>query len=341
MKKGLSPSSRWRSEGHLGLTKRRAVQFVSMVLCNADIRQWGQGGISRSPVKRVCVPGLNCYSCPAAVGSCPLGAVQNAFGTGTFPLLAAGMVMAFGALLGRMVCGFLCPAGLVQELLYKIRRHKERLRENARMLYVTRKLSLFKYAVLVVLCIMLPLVMYIKEGIGAPLFCKYICPAGTLGAGVPLVIASESIRQGVGRHFVFKCVVASLFAVWSVFWYRPFCVFFCPLGAIYSLFNKTSIFGPVADSTKCTHCGKCIAVCKMPTAVYEMPAAVCKRSTAARGGEHPLDALGEAVNREEYGIVFDRECIRCGKCIASCPTKAISWRCPSLRPFGPLSDRLR
>lgn len=274
--------------------KRRITQFIAALLYNSDVKQWRTGSISHSPLKRVCVPGLNCYSCPAAAASCPLGALQNGFGTGGVPLFAAGLLLMFGALFGRLVCGFLCPAGLVQELLYKIKTRKVNVHENAKRLAMIRKISLAKYAVLGALCAVLPLLLYAKDGIGAPLFCKYICPAGTIEAGVPLVLLNESIRQAAGRHFLWKCAAALSFLVWSVFWFRPFCVFVCPLGAIYSLFNRIAIFGPIADSTKCNHCGACSAHCKMPV---------------------PLSI--SAIN--------DRECIRCGECAKVCKTGAISW----------------
>lgn len=282
-------------------SKRRIIQAVCAALYNADIRGYVEGSISRSPFKRVCVPGLNCYSCPAAVASCPLGALQNGFGAGSVPLFVLGALIAIGALFARLVCGFLCPMGLVQELLYKIKTRKIEVHKSERLLRITRKASLFKYAVLAVLCIALPLALYMKNGIGAPLFCSFLCPAGTFEAGVPLVILNKGIRQAAGWHFAFKCATAFLFAVWSVFWMRPFCVFVCPLGAIYSLFNKIALFGIAVDGTKCTHCGACAAVCKMPT---------------------PIKAKG----RDYLAAVNDRECIRCGDCMKVCRAGAIVWR---------------
>ncbi len=73
-------------------------------------------------LKKFCVPGLNCYSCPAASGACPVGALQAVSGSSKFTIsfYVTGFLMMLGVLLGRFVCGFLCPFGWFQELLHKI-----------------------------------------------------------------------------------------------------------------------------------------------------------------------------------------------------------------------------
>jgi ferredoxin-type protein NapH len=258
-----------------------------MLVYNADAKHWFSGTISRSPLKNVCVPGLNCYSCPGAVASCPLGSLQNTIGNGRFPFFITGFLLLTGTFLGRMVCSFLCPVGLVQELLYKIKSPK--VRRTQRLLKVTRKVSLFKYVLLVLFCIAFPLLLYLRDGLGSPLFCSLICPAGTVGAGIPLVLMNESLREAAGWLFTWKTVLAAVFIIWSVFMFRPFCRFVCPLGAIYSFFNKVAIFGIHVDESKCTRCGACTASCKMDTL---------------------------AVN--------DRECIRCGECLKTCRFGALS-----------------
>jgi ferredoxin-type protein NapH len=266
--------------------RRKMIQFTSMLVYNADASNWFSGKISRSPLKNVCVPGLNCYSCPGAIASCPLGSLQNTIGNGRFPFFITGFLMLTGTLLGRMVCAFLCPVGLVQELLYKIPSRKAK--KTKRTLQITRKASLVKYVFLGLLCIALPLAYYFRDGIGSPFFCKLICPAGTVGAGIPLVLLNENLRSAIGWIFTWKTGLAAVFIVWSVFMYRPFCRFICPLGAIYSFFNKIAVFGIKVDTTKCTNCGACTASCKMDTLK-----------------------------------VNDRECIRCGECLKRCRFDAL------------------
>ena len=268
-----------------GSLKRRLIQVLSMFIYNCDARHWFSGNISKSAGKHVCVPGLNCYSCPGAVASCPLGALQNSISNGRFPFFVTGFLLLTGTLIGRMVCSFLCPFGLVQELLYKIPAPK--IKKTVRTLRITRKASLLKYVILV-FCIFLPLLFFLKDGIASPFFCKYICPEGTVFAGWILALFNEDLRSALGVLFSWKTALAVCFIIWSVFMFRPFCRFFCPLGAIYSFFNKTAVFGIHADASKCTHCNACVETCKM-------------------------DVLK----------INDRECIRCGECRSHCKFNAI------------------
>ena len=102
--------------------KRTAIQVIATIIQNANFKGFFTGKIYQGQTKQVCVPGLNCYSCPGAVGSCPIGALQNSLSSMRFrfPYYVLGLLIFFGALLGRAVCGFLCPFGLVQDILYKI-----------------------------------------------------------------------------------------------------------------------------------------------------------------------------------------------------------------------------
>ena len=60
-------------------SKRRLIQLYAAVLFNANIKGYISGNIYTSKTtKYMCIPSLNCYSCPGAVGACPLGALQNA-----------------------------------------------------------------------------------------------------------------------------------------------------------------------------------------------------------------------------------------------------------------------
>ena len=161
---------------------RLAIQVITAVFLNGYAAGFAGGKIYAGDLKKVCVPVLNCYSCPGAVGSCPIGAMQTMLGShGRFPFYVLGLLMLFGILLGRAVCGFLCPFGLVQDLLAKIPVKKLRVPGK-----IDRLARYLKYVVLALL-IMIP----VLSRYGEPVFCKYLCPAGTLEAGIPLMIAVE------------------------------------------------------------------------------------------------------------------------------------------------------
>lgn len=264
--------------------RRRLIQLASALIYNANLPGFVSGKLYKGVNKGVCVPGLNCYSCPGAVGSCPLGALQNAISNmpNKAPFYIAGFIMLVGLLLGRVVCGFLCPFGLLQELLYKIPTPK--IKKSP----VTRALSKLKYAVLAVFVILLPLWYAFAKGMPLPAFCKYICPAGTLEGGIPLVILREEYRGVIGLLFGWKTLLCAAILILCVFLYRAFCRFLCPLGAIYSLFAKIALIAVRVDKSACTNCGKCLRECKMDV--------------------------------KEVG---DGECIHCGQCISCCPQNCI------------------
>ena len=168
-------------------SKRRLIQLYAALLYNANIKGFLSGSIYKGGSKYLCVPGLNCYSCPGAVGACPLGALQNALAaSGTrAPTYVFGIIILFGLILGRTICGFLCPVGLGQELLYKIKTPK--LKKSR----YTRIFSYLKYVILLVLVVAIPL-MY-AQVLPVPGFCKYICPAGTFGGALGLLVDRTSV----------------------------------------------------------------------------------------------------------------------------------------------------
>ena len=104
-------------------TKRRLIQVYAALLYNANIKGFITGDIFKGDSKHMCVPGLNCYSCPGAIGACPLGSLQNALAASdkTVPTYVLGIILLFGLTLGRTICGALCPMGLLQELLFKLK----------------------------------------------------------------------------------------------------------------------------------------------------------------------------------------------------------------------------
>jgi ferredoxin len=221
-------------------TKRRIIQLYAALLTNANLKGYGNGKIYQGAVKNICAPGLNCYSCPAASASCPLGALQNALASSNarLPYYIFGIFLLFGILFGRWICGFLCPFGLLQDLLHKVKTPK--LKKNS----ITRILSYLKYVILVVFVVLMPLI-YSVQSFPLPGFCKYICPSGTLlGAGGLLSNeANSNMFPMLGPLFTWKFCLLVLILLSCIFIYRAFCRFLCPLGAIYGLFNRISILG--------------------------------------------------------------------------------------------------
>lgn len=268
---------------------RLIIQFSFVAVTNGYIKGFAGGKIYTGKLKMFCVPGLNCYSCPGALGSCPMGALQSTLGSRdySFAFYVLGILMLFGALGGRFVCGFLCPFGLLQDLLYKIPFFKK-----LKNIPGNRFLKYLKYVILAVFVILIPVFAVDMTGLGTPAFCKYICPSGTFMAGIPLAVLNESIRDAAGFLYTWKVVILIINVLFSVVFYRPFCKYICPLGAFYSLFNSVALFRYKVDENKCTECGACQKNCPCDIPVMKKP-----NST---------------------------DCIRCGKCINICPEEAIN-----------------
>lgn len=268
--------------------RRTIIQIVFVALSNAYYKGFLEGGIYKGPAKSACLPGLNCYSCPGALGSCPIGAMQAVLSDKSYNLsfYVAGFITLFGAALGRAICGFLCPFGLIQDALGRIP-----FKYKFRGIYGDKYLKYLKYFVLVIFVLLLPAFLINDFGSGDPWFCKYICPSGTFMAGWPLVAINEGIRETTGFLFAWKSLILISVLIISVVVYRPFCRYLCPLGAIYGVCNKISLYRFEIDEEKCTGCGVCRKACKLDISVHENPNSI--------------------------------ECIRCGECISSCPTAAI------------------
>lgn len=269
-------------------TQRRLIQLYSALLYNAHLKGFISGNIYTGKGKMLCLPGLNCYSCPGATGACPLGALQNAVASSgsRTPTYILGILLLFGLTLGRTICGYLCPFGLLQELLHKLPTPK------VGKSLITRVLSYTKYVFLFIFVLLIPF-WYALQSYPVPAFCKYICPAGTLEGAVGLLsnpINADKYSM-LGLLFTRKFLILGIILVACIFFYRAFCRFLCPLGAIYGLFSRLALIGVKIDTARCVDCGHCVTNCPM-----------------------------------DIRHVSDHECIHCGQCIPVCPTNAISFK---------------
>ena len=267
---------------------RLLIQAFFAAISNGYIKGFARGEIFEGQSKFICVPGMNCYSCPGALGACPIGSLQATLNAREYriSLYVIGLLVIFGTVLGRTVCGFLCPFGLVQDLLFKIP-----FVRKVRSLPGEKALRLFRFVILGVFVILLPMFVVDFTGLGEPWFCKFICPVGTLEGGVPLVLLNSAMRGAAGFLFRQKVIILLITLFSSIILYRPFCRYVCPLGAIYGIFNKISLCRLKVDSSKCTKCGACQKVCKLNIPVWQNPNSM--------------------------------DCVRCGDCKASCPHGAI------------------
>ncbi|WP_428124015.1 4Fe-4S binding protein [Dissulfurimicrobium sp.] len=250
--------------------------------------------------KRICSPGLNCYSCPAAITACPIGGLQNFLASIRINIAPVGMrfgayvlgtLALIGSIMGRLPCSWLCPFGLIQELLYRMPVPKISMKKWFRA---------GPYIFLGLFVIVLPILVVDATGYGSTWFCKYVCPAGTLEAGIPLLTLNSNLRRAAGWLFVNKLVVLIAISVWCMVTMRAFCRAICPLGAIYGLFNRISWLQLNFDPSRCVGCRACKTACPSDISFYN--------------GEDSINSTA---------------CIRCMRCHSICPVNAVSLS------FGP------
>ena len=230
------------------IRKQRLSQICAAIVYNSYILGFFSGNIYQGVAKYIPCPGLNCHSCPAALFTCPIGAIQlfAAFGTYYVSFYVLGFLGLIGALGGRIVCGWACPFGLLQDIAYKI---------PSPSVEIPRLLERTKYVVLA--GVVLFLAWYTKE----PWFCKLICPAGTLEAGIPLLCLNTELRVLIDKVFIIKIGVLLFFLAAMIISKRPFCRTVCPLGAVYGLFNMVSMFKMRFKKKRCIMDKKCSRVC--------------------------------------------------------------------------------
>ena len=261
---------------------RLLFQGLYTILTNGYVYGYISGKIYKGNLKYICVPGLNCYSCPGAVGSCPLGALQAALNERKvqFPFAVLGFFFLFGSIFGRFVCGWLCPFGFVQDLLYKIP-----LLRKCKKLPYHQVLKYGKYLVLFGLLLIGS--SFVFTGLAkVPAFCKYLCPSGTFMGAIPLLTVNESLRSQIGGLFYWKLLILVIIILVSVKVYRPFCQYLCPLGAVYGWFNRFSLIQIQWEKESCTSCMACRKAC-------------------------PVDLTPDQIS-------ISPECIKCGKCVDAC-----------------------
>lgn len=268
---------------------RLLVQIIYTIITNGYLYGYLNGTIYKGRMKYSCVPGLNCYSCPGAIGSCPLGALQSALNSRNLqvPFGVLGFLFIFGSIFGRFVCGWLCPFGLFQDLLHKIPFFKKCKRISGHSV-----LKYGKYAVLIGLVIV-GSVFFWGGYAKIPAFCKYLCPSGTLMGAIPLLSINEDLAGLAGGLFGWKLGILIMLALLSVVVYRPFCQYLCPLGAIYGWFNRFCLVQIHWDKDACISCMVCQKTCP--------------------------------VNLPPEKISVSAECIKCGKCVNVCPKSCLKF----------------
>ena len=293
-------------------SRRPWVQLGFLVLSNS----W----FTQNVTKAIPCPGLNCYACPLAILSCPIGSLQHFAGVKQIPYYLLGVLGLIGALGGRVACGWFCPFGWLQEQIHRIPVRKWAMRPRKRaawwiLLIVSLVYAAGVWGILALESSNLVLGVYLVAGfvlyawLGAsrifglvglsllmpfftvePWFSK-LCPAGMLEGGIPVTLLDADLRALIGPFYWFKLAILVFFLTWMAVTRRPFCRWICPLGAIWSPFNRCSTLQIRVDQEACIRCNRCQKVCPTEIRIYE----------------------------DETDVA----CVRCMQCIDECPVSCI------------------
>lgn len=255
------------------MKKRRVVQTLSLLILHSS---WGP------EFKWLCNPVLSCHSCALSWFACPIGVFVHFSGYHLFPFLALGTVLLVGMLFGKLLCGWACPFGFLQDLLHKIPSVKITLPG-----WTTH----MKYFLLFILVFMIP---YLFGESTLYSFCR-ICPAGTLQASVPSMLANGF--SGFQASTLVRWLVLAAILIMAVVSLRSFCKILCPIGALLAPLNYVACWAIKAPRANCMNCGACDKACPMEI--------------------QPSERINAGVFANR-----DPECITCHECQSACRAAA-------------------
>lgn len=243
---------------------------------------------------------------------------------GLFPWLPVGITLVVGAILGRFMCGWVCPVGFLQDIITAVKGRVDSVERRAHAYWVRLKYVLIALAFL----ISGTLGLAVYYGVGSDykaslgpfadgLFIA-ITPDGTLFGILPTILAGswKFLATGQASDLTFSnlsswlggisvltwlnivILVGFIYAAWRIprFW----CRYVCPVGAIMAVFQKNSLLGMHRDPVKCAECKECETACPMQIPILDL----------------------------DWKKFNDSECILCMACIDACPAGALSPKFP-------------
>jgi ferredoxin-type protein NapH len=197
---------------------------------------------------RVCSPVFHCYACPLATFACPIGVLAQFSALHVIPFVTLGILVLVGATMGTMVCGWMCPFGLLQDLAARVPWRKWTL---------PAWVGYGRYVVLTAFVLAIPYFF----GEGHALFICRICPAGALEAAVPSMVQQALAKTPVVWPNAIKLSILGVFLIAIFVVKRPWCRVLCPLGGLFGLFNRVSLVYLDCNKGACTDCKRCHKLC--------------------------------------------------------------------------------
>jgi polyferredoxin len=281
-------------------TPRRIVQLLSFILFSAMIFN-----IAALPLL---FPVLWTWGYqPNAVGDA-FTAIQLVFYNAAFPWLALVSFLVAGVLIGKAMCGWICPFGFIQDLLVFVKAEKREFSLRTHDTLIKMKYLVLGIASFISITFAIAKAMAVSANYesGLGIFVKVpftaISPAEALFGALPNLI--NNVRLGVVSDILAlpalswaQLVIMVIVLALAVYVPRGWCRYLCPHGAIMAIMNHFSFIGLRRDPVKCAKggCRLCVQVCPTRVPILELP----------------------------WQKFSDSECIYCMKCVDACKDKAI------------------
>lgn len=226
----------------------------------------------------------------------------------SFTILGFLIVLVLTALFGRVYCSYLCPLGVLQDIIIYFRGV---FRKKGNRFRYKKALNIMRYSILAITVIFFlggsiffinlldPYSIFgrISTGLFRPLYVGLNNITGSILESYDIYYLYPYSLKKMG--FVILWLPSAfllLIVALSLYRGRLYCNSICPVGSLLGLLSKLSIYKIKMDTSLCTKCGKCMFVCK-----------------------------ANCINIKEQHVDFSR-CVGCYNCIAVCPDAAIGYK---------------
>ncbi len=189
----------------------------------------------------VVLPVVASVKAQGAIGS-TLDATTLLLSQAIFPWLPIGIMFVVGALLGRFMCGWICPVGFLQDVITGIKGRVDSVQTRTHDYFGT-----------------LPLILaHSWRFLGTAQVSDF--SAANLGSWLGGIPALTWINILILTGFIY--------AAWRIprFW----CRYICPVGGIMAVFQKNSMLGMHRDPIKCSNCKECETACPMQIPILDL-----------------------------------------------------------------------
>ncbi|MFW9928296.1 MAG: 4Fe-4S binding protein [Candidatus Thorarchaeota archaeon] len=255
---------------------------------------------------------------PWSISDGALYVLTNQVVNAIFPFIPLAMFFIIGSLIGKTLCGWVCPFGFFQDILAFFPFKKKYVSKSNNEGFTDA--SKFLAFVIIIFSFFIGIsrlvggeqgLFDVQKSFGVlgqdPL--AALDPASTIFAYFPYKIMNGEvpiIQKNIdllnvlapdNLLFEFRIISILFIIILCLFIPRAFCRYLCPTGAVLGLFSDSALLGLNRNLALCNQCGACEAICPMGVRILDHP-------------EKIRDGL----------------CINCTDCVYVCDTGALKLK---------------